>query len=398
MSLVYLNQGPTLDSIIGFRQPPFSELTINFLSQLSEFMWNENRILSLNDVNAFAFWSRRSNLEKMKSNYSDLESRLGLGTVFHITPANVPINFAFSWALSLLAGNSNIVRVSSREFDEVNFVLNSIDKVISRDDFKHLRNGNCFIRYPHDSDTTLEILNKVDARVLWGSDKTINDITQLRTDNYVKSLVFPSRYSIAVIDAKELQNIPTKELEKIVNLFVSDSMTYLQLGCSSPRKVYWINYGTDTTKVREEFWQLANQTVLKRNLLSPSHVSVRTGNLFKIVLEQGLTVERDNKLSGIVEILSADFIPNKIVEASTSFGIFFELFPTNLGEVFLESERKVQTLCYFGLDKQTLIRALIASNAQGVDRIVPFGEAFEMNTTWDGIDIIRELSRYVEIR
>ena len=36
------------------------------------------------------------------------------GLVFHVPPANVDTIFVYSWALSALAGNPNVVRISSR--------------------------------------------------------------------------------------------------------------------------------------------------------------------------------------------------------------------------------------------------------------------------------------------
>ena len=40
--------------------------------------------------------------------------RFPRGLVFHVPPANVDTIFVYSWALSALAGNSNVVRISSR--------------------------------------------------------------------------------------------------------------------------------------------------------------------------------------------------------------------------------------------------------------------------------------------
>ena len=36
------------------------------------------------------------------------------GNVFHVPPANVDTIFVYSWALSALAGNHNVVRISER--------------------------------------------------------------------------------------------------------------------------------------------------------------------------------------------------------------------------------------------------------------------------------------------
>src|SRR5229473_1854189 len=40
--------------------------------------------------------------------------RFPRGLVFHVPPANVDTIFVYSWALSALAGNRNVVRISPR--------------------------------------------------------------------------------------------------------------------------------------------------------------------------------------------------------------------------------------------------------------------------------------------
>ena len=47
------------------------------------------------DLQTLAFWCRKSEILKLKSKFSFTENRLGLGLVFHITPSNIPTNFAY---------------------------------------------------------------------------------------------------------------------------------------------------------------------------------------------------------------------------------------------------------------------------------------------------------------
>ena len=48
--------------------------------------------------------------------------RLGRGCVFHISPSNVPVNYAYSLVVGLLTGNTNIVRISSKDFPQVEII------------------------------------------------------------------------------------------------------------------------------------------------------------------------------------------------------------------------------------------------------------------------------------
>ena len=56
---------------------------------------------------------------------------------------------------------------------------------------------------------------------------------------------------------------------------------------------------------------------------------------------------------------------------------------------------KFQTLTYFGLDKYKLLNFVIDKNLIGVDRIVPFGSAFNIGLIWDGYDLYHSLSRKI---
>ena len=88
-----------------------------FLSDLSKSLLGHPNIRQYPDVATFAFWCRKSNLNKIIENHSVNYLQVGLGIVYHNSPSNVPVNFAFSLAFGLLSGNTNIVRLSSKESD-----------------------------------------------------------------------------------------------------------------------------------------------------------------------------------------------------------------------------------------------------------------------------------------
>ena len=55
-------------------------------------------------------------------------------------------------------------------------------------------------------------------------------------------------------------------------------------------------------------------------------------------------------------------------------------------------------MTYFGLDKSELLDFVVKNRFPGIDRIVPIGTALEMGVIWDGYDIIRSLSRIIEVK
>ena len=95
---------------------PYNDMVCQFLDAWSKELRKDNEAVKYPDLQAFAFWIRKSSVQKRKR---DHEARnrdrilLGRGTVFHIAPSNVPVNCLYTYVFGLLAGNSNIVRVPS---------------------------------------------------------------------------------------------------------------------------------------------------------------------------------------------------------------------------------------------------------------------------------------------
>ena len=74
----------------------------------------------------FAFFCRKANLIKLKNKFYETDlKRLGLGLVFHITPSNIPTNFAYSLLFGLINGNSNIIKVPSKEFPQISIIYDT---------------------------------------------------------------------------------------------------------------------------------------------------------------------------------------------------------------------------------------------------------------------------------
>ena len=113
---------------------PFSERVISFLDDLYLILRNHPLKREFPELVTFAFFCRRANLIQLKKPYEkELTTRLGRGRVFHITPSNVPMNFAYSLVAALLAGNSSILRISSQKVQQVDIVLEAINMLLNRE-------------------------------------------------------------------------------------------------------------------------------------------------------------------------------------------------------------------------------------------------------------------------
>ena len=75
---------------------------------------------------------RKQNLYKLKEEFLKDKDKIGLGLVFHITPSNVATNFAYSLIFGLLSGNSNVVKVPSKNFTQIKLICGLINKILKK--------------------------------------------------------------------------------------------------------------------------------------------------------------------------------------------------------------------------------------------------------------------------
>ena len=129
---------------------PYEKIVCEFLNDLSLSLIKDKKAKLFSDIMSFAFWCRKNNIKILKETLKENYLRLGLGLIFHISPSNVPINFAYTFAFGLLAGNSNVVRVPSQKFNQVDIICAAIKNLFKKKKYKSLSNMNTFVRYEQD--------------------------------------------------------------------------------------------------------------------------------------------------------------------------------------------------------------------------------------------------------
>ena len=157
---------------------PFSDGVIEFLNALSSVLLKDHRSRMFPDVITFAFFCRRANLIALKERYMQDEQRLGRGILFHIAPSNVPINFGYSLVAGLLAGNANVVRVSGKQFTQVDLIIDHLHELIECGKYDDIASRIVLVRYDHTSDANAYFSSLCDVRVIWGGDRTIATLRQ----------------------------------------------------------------------------------------------------------------------------------------------------------------------------------------------------------------------------
>ena len=104
-----------------------SENTVGeFLHELSREILSEPRAKEFPDLITVGFFCRKSSLKVWKLKIPEIKYRRGIGTVTHIAPGNIPVNFAFSLLMGMISGNSKLVRLHTRHFPQVSLFVEQL--------------------------------------------------------------------------------------------------------------------------------------------------------------------------------------------------------------------------------------------------------------------------------
>tara|TARA_B100000965_G_scaffold406811_1_gene448906 strand:- start:3549 stop:4742 length:1194 start_codon:yes stop_codon:yes gene_type:complete len=370
----------------------FDNTVIDFLDELSKAILKNKKNFSYTDLITFAFWCRKANLIKLSENYDKRFFMFGRGTVLHIAPSNVPMNFSYSLVFGLLSGNNNIVRLPSRNFIQVKLLCKVISKILKKSKFLKIKKKICFIKYKKSDQISSELSKIVDARLIWGGDETINQFKSYYTLPRCVDLTFSNRYSISLIDIDQIAKIDTIKLKNLVKRFFNDAYLMDQQGCSSPQAVIWL--GKDKKNIKDVFWNMLIDIVNKKYDDDLSITNNKISSLSSAAINTKLKFKTKYKNFKLIKIdVSKPSI--EIEKLQCHFGTFVEINIQKLDEIKKIITKKFQTITTYGVDHKKLEKFIIKYGVAGIDRIVPIGGAFDMGPIWDGYDIIYSLSRIV---
>lgn len=363
-----------------------------FIAELSAELLKSPLSRAMPDLAALAFWGRKANLQKLKKEFGDSAGRLGRGLCFHITPSNIPVNFAFSWLFSLLAGNANIVRLPGRTFPQVEAFCAVLADVVRA--WPEVKRRNAFVRYPRDNAITAAFCAGADVRMIWGGDSTIAALKSLPTPPRCVDITFADRYSVALLDGKAVGEAGADQIRRLAENFYNDTYLMDQNACSSPQLILWQN---DDAAARERFWNAVAECAGKKYALQDAvAVDKYTALCAEAVANRNLVKAR--RSGNLLYRVELERLTPDIVACRGHGGFFYEYALRDWHELFAVTTEKFQTVTCFGVDAQALRDAVVAAGLRGIDRIVPVGKAMDIGVVWDGHELIRELSRVVAIR
>jgi len=374
---------------------PFSENSIEYLNALSLELNKDKDIRNYPDVATFAFFCRKANILHFKKDYSQEDRlRLGRGIIFHIAPSNVPVNFAYSLICGILSGNLNIVRVPSKEFEQIDIICNAMIKVSMEPKYQPFSFRIVLVRYARQNSATAYFSSICDVRIIWGGDSTIEQIRVNKIPPRSFDVTFADRYSLCAINADKY--ISEALPEKVALGFYNDTYLFDQNACTAPHLIIWLGRSENIENAQKIFWGNLYELVKLRYKVQPV-IAVDKLTSFYNQAAQLNNVKKLITADNLVWRIELNDLSKGIEEYRCTSGYFSEYRAKSLFELSKIIDRKYQTLSYYGIEKNDLIQFIAQAKPNGIDRIVPIGKTTDFSLIWDGFNLIETLSRRIDL-
>lgn len=374
---------------------PFDPETAAAFAEISRVLRRHPAAKAFPQVAALAYWIRPAEISRLESAFLAMQDSSVLlvprGVVFHIPPANVDTLFVYSWVLSALVGNANVIRLSADQPKVTSLVLDCIFGVLKQTEA--LGRTTAFVRYGHEYEIT-ESLSTADVRVIWGGDETVQRVRAVPRPPRSIELAFADRYSFCVLDAPAVRALSRDPLISLAGAFFNDTYWFDQMGCSSPRLVAWRGSAADTAAAADRFYAAVSEQI------SGHRVETATGaSMAKLVHVGSATVDgvvaRADWRSPTMTV--AHLADVAFVRDAPGGGLFYNVRIEALGDLVHVIDGRDQTMTHHGIDRADLLAFAQALNGRGVDRMVPVGSALTFGRFWDGFDLLRSFTRTVAI-
>lgn len=375
--------------------PPFDDRVCLFLDDLSRNLRKDEEAKQYPDVQTFAFWCRKANILKIKQDFESNSNhmRIGKGMIFHIAPSNVPVNAGFTYVFGLLAGNTNVVRISQKKHPQVLCLCRVLNQMFEDAQYKQILDMTSFISYERDQLITDTYSKECAMRIIWGGDHTIEEIRKSPLSPRSTEITFADRYSFGVMDGSVLDQYDERKMNQLAESFYNDTYLMDQNACSTPHIIFWIN-ATDVSKSR--FWNAVHQVAQKYDLAGQ-----KASDKYTKLCEMAAShkeIQSIDRFDNSLYVIDLDRSQMKKGSAGLFrglYGMFFQTDIDSFDQIFELLDERAQTCAVCGLSEEDVRKKICEIQCLGVDRVVLFGKTLDIGLTWDGYELIRSLSRCI---
>jgi hypothetical protein len=315
------------------------------------------------------------------------------GTVLHFAPGNVDTIFVYSWFLSLLTGNRNIVRISRKSSPQTNLLIDIFVRLLANPAHEEILLRTVLLQSDTDDEITRWLSAMCDVRVIWGSNDTVLHIRRTPLPPASIEVAFATKYSLALVHAQRFLEAPENQKDSWAEAFYNDAYGFDQMACSSPRLVLWLGNLGQAGAAAADFWQRVERLLVCRHERFNDLDYIN-----KLVAADALAIDTTVRChAGISNDLTRLWLdePALHFHRHCGAGLFFEAAIADLAEIRPLLDRTVQTVSYAGFKAEELRQFVESGPLSGIDRMVPFGHALDFSPVWDGIDMMRTFMREI---
>lgn len=383
-----------IDQLASQGEAPFSRANLEVLKALSARILKSPEARHAPQLIALGYWLRPAAIKRTHEQFlarvQEGQVPTSRGLAFHLPPANVDTLFVYSWVLSLLAGNANIVRLPSTLAPAADWLIGVIAETLEEcgEVERHV-----FCAYDYRSGLSREISARSDLRMIWGGDAKVMTASAdpVRPDGL--SLGFSDRKSFCILKAEAYAALDEKERNDLAARLYNDIYWFDQLGCGSPRVVVWV--GTPGGLNTDLYRRLLD-------VVKAHRYDVETGVAIAKFSFMNDMIASDFAQSGetfgnALGVLDVVVGPN-VLDNVQGGGLLLDSHVETLDEVLPLVDRRTQTLATFGFSQLELMGLVQSMIGKGGFRIVPVGEALSFEETWDGVPLLDHMTRRITVR
>jgi hypothetical protein len=312
-----------------------------------------------------------------------------VGVVGHWPAGNIEIQPVLSLTCALLGGNSCIVRVPRGLVEPMRLIM---ERLREADHDGSLTSRIFLASFDHTRiDLHTAMARSVDGAMIWGGAEAVSEVRALPFPHWAHIAVFGPRISVAALDSGiwNDRNQRTNWCRRIAR----DVWQFEQQACSSPQTLFLESNGDDPAKFIEDLksaFEEENRAHPRREIepaLTSAISRVRASWLLDDIAHRAAFPASPDWT--ILQGSGLD-IPEPTQGRTLSVIVADDLL-----EVVSRFDGTVQT---FGLGIKDAAREqalAAAAGRHGVDRIVRLGQMHIFGSPWDGVDLIRPMTRLV---
>jgi len=320
-------------------------------------------------------------------------ARLGafpVGLVGHWPAGNIAIQPVLTMSCALLGGNFCIVRVPTGLVAETQAIVEKLREV---DTAGVLRDSIVLTTFDHErTDLQQAMAETVDGAMIWGGAEAVSQIRSLQFPHWARIAVFGPRLSVAAMDAQSWAD--EGEQAQWSRRIARDVWQFDQQACSSPQTLFLERHLNCDI---EPFVRALKRAFEEENLAHP-RFEIHPGLSSAICLKRASwMLESDDHRAVFPATPDWTILlgTGSAIPTPTQGKTLSVLLVDDLLEPISKFSGDIQTLGLAVSNPSREAALAHAAASRGVDRIVKLGRMHVFGSPWDGMDLVRSMTRLV---